>query len=76
MHIPQTTTDQLELVTFAEALKAAGVKYEVHIFSDDVSVNGTCQGWQCSKNTKLWVLLAMNWLDHIYGIEDQPFITG
>ena len=23
MHIPQTTTDQLELVTFAEALKAA-----------------------------------------------------
>ena len=25
------------------------------------------------KNTKLWVSLALNWLDEIFGIEDQPF---
>ena len=69
-HIPESS------YRYAEALKAAGVKYEVHVFSDDVSVNGTCDGWQCAKNTKLWVLLAKNWMDYIYGVEDQPFITG
>lgn len=68
-HIPESS------YLYADALKAAGVPYEVHVFSDKVSVNGTCEGWQCAKNTKLWIMMAMNWLDFIYGVEDQPFIT-
>lgn len=68
-HIPESS------YRYAEALKAAGVPYEVHVFSDDVSVNGTTDGWKAAKNTKLWVTLALNWLDYIYGVEDQPFIT-
>lgn len=68
-HVPESS------YRYAEALKAAGVKYEVHVVSDDVPVNGTCEGWQCAKNTKLWVMLALNWLDYIYGVEDQPFLA-
>ncbi len=68
-HIPESS------YRYAEALKEASVPYEVHVFSDRVSVNGTCDGWECAKNTKLWVPMALNWLDFIYGREDQPFTT-
>ena len=66
-HLPENS------FRYAEALKAAGVPYEVHVFFDRTDVGGICEGWTCAKNTKLWVPLALNWLDSIYGVEDRDF---
>jgi len=56
---------------YADALKAAGVQYEVHVFSDTRPVSGNCENIVCAKNTKLWLQMSLNWLDFIYGVEDE-----
>ena len=62
---------------YAEGLKAAGVPYEVHVFTDKVPVNGVPDRYDCARNTKLWIPMAVNWLHFIYGIEDnEPFFGG
>ncbi len=66
-HVPESS------FRYAEALKAAKVPYEVHVFTDNVAIGGICEGWECAKNTKLWVTLALNWLDQIFGVTEQPF---
>ena len=71
------TTLQVPESTFkyADGLKAAKVPYEVHVFTEHSVVTGTMDGYTCAKNTKMWVTLALNWLDEIFGVEDQPFRT-
>jgi len=58
---------------YADGLKAAGVPYEVHVFTESSIVTGTMDGYTCAKNTKMWVTLALNWLDIIFGIEEKAF---
>ena len=67
MQVPESTFQ------YADGLKAAGVPYEVHVFTEHSVVTGTMDGYTCAKNTKLWVTLALNWLRELFGIEDQPF---
>ena len=61
---------------YAEGLKAAGVPYEVHVFTDKVPVNAVPDRYDCAKNTKLWIPMAVNWLHFIFGISDREDFAG
>ena len=41
-HIPKGTTAELELVTFQQALAAAGVPFEYHVYPDGVHGLSLC----------------------------------
>lgn len=52
---------------YAEALKEAGVPYEVHVFTDTKRAGGLCNRGGYAANTQMWVQMALNWLAMVMG---------